>query len=758
MTKTHWILIVCLLLSLSNSGLASFNRNSPPIDASIEVHYNCDAIGFRRLYSMPPQVLERLSAARRQRFVGRDDEKSLFDSALMAPVLSFQVLYVFGPGGIGKTTLLREFAQRAEQAHIPAYYIDARNLEPSPESFLTAMQATMSLSPTDSVLDFLSSRPGRLIILIDTYETLASLENWLREKFLPSLTANTLVVIADRNPPEPAWRSDSGWQTALRVLPLRNLSPYESRTYLAKRDIPATEYPAVLDFTHGHPLALSLIADVFAQRPGFHFQPEEAPDTVKVLLERFVQKVPSLAHRVALEACVLVRVMTESLLTNMLQRADVSSVGSDIVIAEGTHELFSWLRGLSFIESSREGLFPHDLAREALMADLRWRNPDWYKELHNRARNYYSSHFQQVRGLEQQRILYDYVFLHRDNPVIRSMLEWQTGSLIVPDGLREADRAACIAIVKKHEGARSARLATKWLTSQPEGVTVYRNSEGHVVGFIAMVSLERASDEDIRSDPAMRLAWEYLKRHAPLRPGEIATHYRFWMARDTYQDVSPVQTLIFLNTVRYQLATPGLAFHFLPCANPEMWAGAFAYANLTRLTEIDYTVDGKSYGVYGHDWRIEPPLAWLQLLAEREVAGGAPVPLPQPAQQLVALSQEEFTTAVRDALRDLPMVETLRKNPLLQTRIIAQRVNANASSIERAAALQSLLKQTIEAWQATPRDTKLYRALNITYLQPASTQEQAAEKLDLPFSTYRRHLKKGIERIVETLWQQEIGR
>ncbi|MDE3091134.1 MAG: ATP-binding protein, partial [Chloroflexota bacterium] len=182
-----------------------------------------------------------------------------------------------------------------------------------------------------------------------------------------------------------------------------------------------------------------------------------------------------------------------------------------------------------------------------------------------------------------------------------------------------------------------------------------------------------------------------------------------------------------------------------------------AYANLTRLNEIDYTFAGKTYGVYGHDWRVEPPLAWLQMLAEREVSGGAAVP-PPPAQPIVVLSQDEFAAAVRDALRDLPRVEALRKNPLLQSRAVAQRVNANAVSADRAAALQTLLKETVESLQATPRDAKLYRALYHTYLQPAETQEQAAEKLDLPFSTYRRHLKEGIDQVVDILWQQEIGR
>ncbi|NJL21123.1 MAG: hypothetical protein HC895_10360 [Leptolyngbyaceae cyanobacterium SM1_3_5] len=43
-------------------------------------------------------------------------------------------------------------------------------------------------------------------------------------------------------------------------------------------------------------------------------------------------------------------------------------------------------------------------------------------------------------------------------------------------------------------------------------------------------------------------------------------------------------------------------------------------------------------------------------------------------------------------------------------------------------------------------------------MQPAATQEKAAELLDLPFSTFRRHLKAGITRVTEILWFQETGR
>ena len=46
--------------------------------------------------------------------------------------------------------------------------------------------------------------------------------------------------------------------------------------------------------------------------------------------------------------------------------------------------------------------------------------------------------------------------------------------------------------------------------------------------------------------------------------------------------------------------------------------------------------------------------------------------------------------------------------------------------------------------------------LLITYLEPAATQELAAERLGLPFSSYRRHLTTGIARVTAALWNREL--
>jgi hypothetical protein len=119
-------------------------------------------------------------------------------------------------------------------------------------------------------------------------------------------------------------------------------------------------------------------------------------------------------------------------------------------------------------------------------------------------------------------------------------------------------------------------------------------------------------------------------------------------------------------------------------------------------------------------------------------------PAPSPPAPVLALSQAEFAAAARRALRDLHRPDALVANPLQRARMT------------RETALDELLEQAVAALRADPRDAKLARALDRTYLRPAPTQEAAAEVLGLPFSTYRRHLTRGIDRVVDWLWHREL--
>lgn len=689
---------------------------------------------------MTPRLAERLNKARRANIVGREAEKALFHGVLTDSASPVVVLHIFGPGGVGKTTLLRAFRTMADEMQVLALSLDSRNIEPSPAAFTQALATALGVETIASIEQALAA-PGRSVILIDTFEHLAPLETWLRELFFPQLPEGVMIVTAGRNPLAAEWRLDEGWRTLLRQVSLRNLSMEEGQRFLTQRGVPPAQQPVVLSFTHGHPLALSLVADVYDQRPNIQFQPTDVPDVLKVLLEQFVQKAPGPAHRAALEACALVRVMTEGLLASILS------------ILDG-HELFEWLRELSFIESTAHGIFPHDLARDALLADLRWRNPDWYAELHSRARAYYSSRLPQAGPSEQYHILYDFIFLHRDNSLVRPFFEWQADSTL-PDRLVDSDMPILSAMVEGHEGPISAQRLRYWVERCPESFLVFRNNDQRPVGFVLMLALDRVSDSDLREDPPVGEVLRYLLRHSSLRGGETATFFRFWMAEDTYQAVSFVQSQIFVNMVGHYLTTPGLVHTFIPCANPDFWAPIFAYADLTRMADLDFSLDGRSHGVYGHDWRAVPPMTWLVLMGEREL-GMTPITPPQPVEPMIVLEVKEFGEAIHHTLKYMTRPLALHKNPLLRSRLVADRVGLQVDAAERVAALLSLVRTAAESLQVTPKEINLYRVLYHTYFQPAITQEMAAELLDLPFSTYRRHLKKAMERVIEILWQQEI--
>lgn len=691
----------------------------------------------------------RLAAARRNRFVGRTAECELFGKAIRSESPAFQILYLFGPGGVGKTTLLHEFSAIAHEATIEFTYFDARELQPSPAEFEQSLQAALDPATTSSPSVYLGERVTRHVIAIDTYEKISALDGWMRNAFLPSLPESVMVVIAGRTPPTMEWRSDPGWKEVTQIRPVRNFSPDESKSYLERRNAPAEQIEQLVQFTHGHPLALSLIADAIRQRPDADLNPSDAPDVIRSLVERFVEDVPSPAHRVVLEACSLLRVVNEALLAALIEEET----------SEQISHLFDWLQGISFIDLSPRGLFLHDLAREALHTELLWRNPDRYQQLRERARRYYIALLEQQNHPNQQRNLSDYLFLFRQNDTVRSFFKWQETGAMIADQVRNDEVDTVTGLVATVESADSAQIFRYWREKQPRNTIAVRDLAGTIQGLLQLVVLNETSPADRSHDPAVLKACQYLESQVRLRQGEQATFFRFWLDRNHYQNVSLVQSQLFLLMMQHYLATPGLAFSFIPCAEPKFWASSFVYASLRRLPQLDFTVGERTFGVFTQDWRTLSPLSWLKLLGEWQLAGE---PITESSGQSVnLLSEEEFAEALKNALRDFHATAQLRNNPLLHSRMLTSRVESkrdgNVSDSERIKTLRQIIQETAAILQLSPKQMSFYRTLYHTYLQPAATQSAASELLDLPFSTYRRHLRSGIEFLIDQLWAIETG-
>jgi hypothetical protein len=695
----------------------------------------------RRAAERYTRLGERLAATCRRRLCGRDRELSLFHIALADRSSPFSVFFVHGLGGVGKSALLDQCATDAATAGLRTVRLDARSIEASPRSFLHALGEVMGLDDAESPLDRLSAESA-VVVTIDSFDAIAPLEPWLRQTFLPQLPARGVVMMAGRQAPSADWVADPAIGPIFRALPLRNLTPDDSRMLLSDRHVPAEQHEAVLRFTHGHPLALVLVGDVVANAGGeTPFTPESAPNIVRELLGRLIATVPTRAHRNALETSAQARVTTEALLA--------CTTDGD------PHELFEWLRGLSFMEQSAEGLFPHDVAREVLDADFRWRDPDGYLESQRRIWRHVKQRVLATSGRTQQRVFFDKLFLHRSSATGGRFHDYSTLGTVFSHAATASDRTTILDTVRRWEGEESARIAEYWLDRQPNAFRIARGPCDEMLGFVTSLVLREELVEDAEEDPAVRAAWSFGRR-GRLRAGEEMVHHRFHMSRDGYQQVSPYINLLAMRATFASIECRRLAWSFVCFACPEVpWLPLMRYVNFQRAEDADYTVGGRDYAVFAHDWRIEPFEMWWDQLAERSISAepvGEAVTVP-PASPLVLLSESEFTACVRQALRDYTRPAALAGNSLVKSRLASD----GDGSPGDPARLQQVLRDAIDSLKSSPKDEKFYRALLYTFVQPAMTQEAAAERLGLPFNTYRYHLTRGTERVIELLWQRELA-
>ena len=152
--------------------------------------------------------------------------------------------------------------------------------------------------------------------------------------------------------------------------------------------------------------------------------------------------------------CSLARVTTETLLRRWCSGWTMH------------HALFAWLRELAFVDSGPEGVYLHDLARDALEADLRWRDPDGYRQPVRGARDYINRRLQTSRGQNSSARSPTPSIMFRRLPGVPSPVDWAAWGQQHPEPARPADRESIMGLVLAGEGEESSTLTARWWERQ----------------------------------------------------------------------------------------------------------------------------------------------------------------------------------------------------------------------------------------------------------------------------------------------------
>ncbi len=660
------------------------------------------------------QSLEELEQVAEVRaFVGRERERALFADALLAGS-AIRVILVVGPGGIGKSALLRAFERDARAAGHTTVHLDARDLAAGP-----GVRTLFDHAPKPP-------RRGLRVVMLDTAEAVDD-ERALVDVVMRGCGPRDRVIVASRNPPGVAWRTLASWGRAARALELAPLTDAQSRAYLRARRVGRPAWGDTLALARGYPLLLALACDAggLASRGPRDHGTDTPQALVGVLCETLLGGVDD-ARREAFELAALVRTLNEESLSAMLPGRDGAAA-------------FAWLRGLSFVTTSREGVFPHDVARDAVSADLRWRRPARWKALFRRAFRYWARRLVTTHDADFYAAMLELGWLARSAGV--------ADALAVPSGLALSrhpvgpeDIGAIAAIFERFEGPESARLVRHWYRRQPEAFVVLRHEDGRVAGATAILDLGKTSAADRRSDPGVAAVY---RRATELLGGELrgsVPYARFLSSAEQYQTPCPTIAAVAAVTTEPLLRSRDMPLYYSYIADPAAWAEAHAFAGVQRAPECDFVLDGRRFAVIVHDRRDKAPGSWVLEVMGRAL--GDPTLGDPDEEEAAEVADGPRVREVRRALRALHDPRTLAKSPLGR---------AHATHASPGKALQQRLRAAIEALAGTSPDDRLRRVVELTYVKPAPSQDHAARSLGMAPSTFRRHLTAAVARIAAEL-------
>jgi DNA-binding CsgD family transcriptional regulator len=530
-----------------------------------------------------PTFGQRLSEERSRWFLGRQADLTALDSAL--DDASCSLLYLSGQAGVGKSSLLLEFARQCSERGFPVSYLDAAEFDRHTADELQRWYARHAALLVESALA--NSAGARPVLVLDSYERLAALEPWLLGQFATELPSNVLFVFASRQVQSSRLALDPAWSALTRRWQLTPWSEDDALRFLERREVPSSARRAVLNVVGGYPLGLAAATEILEKAGAELFTGEHLRELQRTLRRVLQLQTASQAQQLALDVCALAHTTTVDLLEHVLLANP--SVGSS-----HAPELFEWLAGQTCVEQVSGGLRPHTLARLALVARAQRDNAQRYQAIYRPVREFVVAEL--ATGAPPKAGLDDLFFLDRDVPFIEQ-LATRDGERATPtfEGAKASDEQSIVELIAESEGAESAEIARAHFRAEPHTFEIARDERGALDSVWHAAMLTSAADiKVLELDPAARLAAEYVTRH-PLENGARALYLRWFMNRSDYQKPTPRGLTITARISSLIMASDRLAYSMSVYKDPEEWAELWDRASTPRQVVGTFTVGAAAY-------------------------------------------------------------------------------------------------------------------------------------------------------------------
>ena len=479
------------------------------------------------------RVVDRLARARVQLCVGRERERRRLES-LLAPG-GPAVVFVHGAPGIGKSVLVDAVVAATGR---PAIRLDARRVEPTPTSFLEVSSAAIHhAAVTPGELGDAMEQGDVSLLVIDGYERLRLIDDWVRDHLVPALPALSTTVIVTRAPPIVAWRTGE-WRHLANEVEVGPMSEHDATELVEQRIGRDDATEQVLRFGRGHPLALHLAADAVARRPDLTLHDGPPPEVVEELVDVFLDELPATTRTVVQDVSLLRRVTLPTL----------TALCADTMPHMAVELVWQTLRELAFVSTSPVGLELDRVVQDVIAASVELREPGRARRIRQIAGAAAFDETARSPGWESTADLLHLV----QNPVIRDAFSPPPGQQYVIDAARSPDRDAVDALVASTDGDSAASWLDAWWHPHQHAFRALRAADGSVRGVAIVAPIDFLAAEVADRDPVVAHIGVDLQRR-PLRADQRALVVRRVLTTTAGELPSSEYSALIVDLKRYYL-------------------------------------------------------------------------------------------------------------------------------------------------------------------------------------------------------------